>query len=80
MPLPPVEQEAPHFNPTAQSIHILLFLSFRSEYLLISRLICQERKREKLMSVMCSKDVLKKRDMYMCMHKLITVRMRGERV
>ena len=78
MPPPPAKQGTPHLNPTVQSVHILLFLSFRSRYLLIGGLICQEN-REKLRSEMCSKDVLRKKIyMSMCMHKLITMRMRGE--
>ena len=79
MPPPLVKKGAPNLNPTTRSVHVLLFLSFRSRYILIGRLICHE-KREKLRSEMCSKDVLRKKNMYMCMHTLITMRMRGERV
>ena len=77
MPPPLDEQETPHLNPTTQSVNVLLFLSFWFGNLLIGGLICQEKK-GKLRSEMCSKGMLKK--IYICTHKLITMRMRGERV
>ena len=44
MPPPPDEQGTPHLNPTEQNVNVLLFLSFGSGHLLISGLICQEKR------------------------------------
>ena len=62
---PPVKQGAPHLNPTVQSMHVLLFLSFRSKYLLISRFTCLEKKGE-TQECYVQQGYVEKKERYIC--------------
>ena len=75
MPLPPVEWEAPHWHPTAQSLHILLFLGSRSHCLLISGLIWPRKRKGETQEwdVQKEKKYIISIYKFMCMHESITI-------